>query len=271
MFVIGGVQKTTLVDFPRKVAAIVFTQGCNFRCGYCHNPDLLEIKQICPPELYKGNRRGTSSVTRYAQVQSAQIVSESFTKEKFLSFLQTRINKLDGVVITGGEPTLQSGLYDFIKEIKQMNFDVKLDTNGTNPQIIEHLIKDNLLDYIAMDIKAPLEKYPQIVNIVSRSEGEGVRERVNFVLNNIQKSIKIIMQSNVDYEFRTTVLKSQLSYEDFDQIGQMIKGAKRYYLQKFVSSEIFDKNLLNEQTYTNEEFKTICQNLKKYVAFADYR
>ena len=152
-----------------------------------------------------------------------------------------------------------------------MGFEVKLDTNGTNPQIIKHLIKDNLLDYIAMDIKAPLEKYPQIVNIVSLSEGEGVRERVNFVLNNIQKSIALIMQSKIDYEFRTTVLKSQLSYDDFDQIGQMIKGAKRYYLQKFVPSEILDKKFLNEQTYTNEEFKTICENLKKYIEFVAYR
>ena len=246
LFIIGGIQKTTLVDFPSKVAAIVFTQGCNFRCGYCHNPSLISKSHF-------------------------ELDSESFTKEKFFSFLKNRIGKLDGVVITGGEPTLQSGLYDFIKEIKQMNFEVKLDTNGTNPQIIERLIKDNLLDYIAMDIKAPIEKYPQIVNIVSLFEGEGVRERVNFVLNNIQKSIALIMQSKIDYEFRTTVLKSQLSYEDFDQIGQMIKGAKRYYLQKFVPSEILDKKLLNEQTYTNEEFKTICQNLKKYIEFVNYR
>ena len=150
MFVIGGVQKTSLVDFPHRVAAVVFTQGCNFRCGYCHNPLLLP----------KSN---------------SELDSESFTKEKFFAFLKTRIGKLDGIVITGGEPTLQSGLYDFIKEIKQMGFDIKLDTNGTNPKIVEKLLSDNLLDYIAMDIKAPLEKYPQIINIASLSEGEGVR------------------------------------------------------------------------------------------------
>ena len=242
MFIIGGIQKTSLVDFPSKVAAIVFTQGCNFRCGYCHNPEILDFKK-------KGN----------------------YKTEEFIEFLKSRTGKLDGVVITGGEPTLQSGLYDFIKEIKRMGFEVKLDTNGTNPQIIEHLIKDNLLDYIAMDIKAPLEKYPQIVNIVSLSEGEGVRERVNFVLNNIQKSIALIMQSKIDYEFRTTVLKSQLSYDDFDQIGQMIEGAKKYYLQKFVPAEILDKKLVTEVTYSNEEFKTICENLKKYIEFVDYR
>ena len=246
MFVIGGIQKTTLVDFPNKVAAIVFTQGCNFRCGYCHNSSLLSKSH-------------------------SELDSESFTKEKFFAFLKTRIGKLDGVVITGGEPTLQSGLYDFIKEIKQMGFEVKLDTNGTNHDVVERLINDNLLDYIAMDIKAPLEKYPQIINIASLSKGEGVRERVDFLLNSIQKSINLIKNSKIDYEFRTTVIKSQLSFDDFEKIGQMIKGAKRYYLQKFVSSEILDKNLKNAQTYTDQEFKTLCQNLTKYVDYADYR
>ena len=233
MFIIGGIQKTTLVDFPGKVAAIVFTQGCNFRCGYCHNPSLISKSHF-------------------------ELDSESFTKEKFFSFLKNRIGKLDGVVITGGEPTLQSGLYDFIKEIKQMNFEVKLDTNGTNPQIIEQLIKDNLLDYIAMDIKAPLEKYDLITC-------------VNTNKDDILKTIELIKNSKVDYEFRTTVLKSQLSYDDFNQIGQIIKGAKRYYLQKFVPAEILDKKLVTEVTYSNEEFKTICENLKKYIEFVDYR
>ena len=265
MFIIGGIQKTTLVDFPGKVAAIVFTQGCNFRCGYCHNPSLLAYPSL------EGGLKSVISGWGINSKTHLHLTSKGESAKDFFSFLQTRIGKLDGVVITGGEPTLQSGLYDFIKKIKQMGFEVKLDTNGTNPQIIKHLIKDNLLDYIAMDIKAPLEKYPQIVNIVSLSEGEGVRERVNFVLNNIQKSIALIMQSKIDYEFRTTVLKSQLSYDDFDQIGQMIKGAKIYYLQKFVPAEILDKKFLNEQTYTNEEFKTICQNLKKYIEFVDYR
>ena len=233
MFIIGGIQKTTLVDFPGKVAAIVFTQGCNFRCGYCHNPSLISKSHF-------------------------ELDSESFTKEKFFSFLKNRIGKLDGVVITGGEPTLQSGLYDFIKEIKQMGFEVKLDTNGTNPQIIEQLIKDNLLDYIAMDIKAPIEKYDLITC-------------VNTNKDDILKTIELIKNSKVDYEFRTTVLKSQLSYDDFNQIGQIIKGAKRYYLQKFVPAEILDKKLVTEVTYSNEEFKTICENLKKYIEFVDYR
>ena len=223
MFIIGGIQKTTLVDFPEKIAAIVFTQGCNFRCGYCHNPEILDFKQ-------KGNYK---------------------TKE-FIEFLKSRKGKLDGVVITGGEPTLQSGLYGFIKDIKSLNFAVKLDTNGTNPEILEKLIKENLLDYIAMDIKAPAEKYNKITC-------------TNCNLQNIKQSIKLIMNSNTDYEFRTTVLKSQLSFEDFEDIGKMINGAKKYYLQKFVPSKILNNNLLNEKTYSEDEFNEICKNLKKYI------
>ena len=267
MFIIGGIQKTSLIDFPGKIAAVVFTQGCNFRCGYCHNPSLA----VSSPHW-----------------------ENRLSHKDILSFLQTRIGKLDGIVISGGEPTIQSGLYDFIKEIKNMGFLVKLDTNGTNPQVLERLINDNLLDYIAMDIKAPLEKYPQIINIASLSEGlaprhtplpvgEGVivselcehyndgRGFDNKIMNNIIKSIVLIKNSKLDYEFRTTVLKSQLLPYDFEKIGQMIKGAKRYYLQKFVPANILDKNLIKEQTYTDTEFKTICHNLKKYVEFVDYR
>jgi len=229
LFLIGGIQKTTLLDFPEKIASIVFTQGCNFRCGYCHNPDLLDFKQ-----------------------------KENFNTEDFFKFLKTRIGKLDGVVITGGEPTIQSGLYDFIKEIKNLGFAVKLDTNGTNPTILEKLINDNLLDYIAMDIKAPLEKYSEITGTKVNPE-------------NILKSIGLIINSLVDYEFRTTVIKTQLSFDDFDKIGQLISSAKRYYLQKFVSSNIYDKNLMTLKTYTSEEFKEICKNLEKYIRYVSFR
>ena len=229
MFKIGGIQKTTLLDFPQKIAAIVFTQGCNFRCGYCHNPELLEF----------------SSKTEY-------------TTSDFFEFLSTRKGKLDGVVITGGEPTVQSGLYEFIEKIKSSGFDVKLDTNGTNPDIIEKLLDDNLLDYIAMDIKSPLEKYSQIV-------GNSVNT------DNIKKSIELIINSEIDYEFRTTVLKPQLSLDDFTKIGEMLKGAKKYYLQKFIPSKIYDNTLSGFETYTDGEFKSVCEMLKGYISFVDYR
>lgn len=226
---IGGFQKTTLLDYPEKIAALVFTQGCNFRCGYCHNPELL-------------------------QAGHCKFISESY----IFNFLKTRQGKLDGVVITGGEPTLQDGLYDFIKRIKELNFSVKLDTNGTNPNILERLINDRMLDYIAMDIKAPFEKYENITNTKVNKEA-------------VRKSIKLIMESSINYEFRTTVIKSQLSFKDFEKIGKLIQGAKKYYLQKFVPSKIFDDKLKYEKSYTDEEFMLICGNLMKFVNIVEFR
>lgn len=230
MFIINGLQKSTLIDFPKKIASIVFSQGCNFRCGYCHNPELLSLN-----------------------IPSTQIQTQ-----EVLDFLKTREGKLDGVVITGGEPTLQTGLYDFIKEIKSMNFLIKLDSNGTNPKILEKLFDENLLDYVAMDIKAPLEKYSEITNVKVNTE-------------NIKKSISLIMNSGVDYEFRTTVIKSQLSFDDFENIGKLLNGAKRYYLQKFVASKIYDEKLKEETTYSNEEFSQLCGILRKYIKEVNFR
>ena len=229
LFKIAGIQKTTLLDYPTKVAAIVFTQGCNFRCGYCHNPELLDLNK-----------------------------DTDFLIKDFIDFLKTRQGKLDGVVISGGEPTLQSGLYDFIKEVKQLDFAVKLDTNGTNPKILEKLLDKQLIDYVAMDIKAPLERYSKIVGS-------------NVNINNIKTSMDLIINGSVDYEFRTTVLKSQLEFEDFDKIGQLIDGAKLYYLQKFVPNKIYDKSLSLDKTYSDEEFQEICYNLKKYIKTVSYR
>lgn len=215
--IIGGLQKTSLLDFPEKIAAIVFTMGCNFRCGYCHNPELIN---------------GEAKI------------------EEVFEFLKTRQGKLDGVVITGGEPCLQKDLPEFIKQVKELGFAVKLDTNGSFPEMLEKVLPN--LDYVAMDIKAPLEKYSRIVN-------------VDIDTSKILKSIEILKNGGVDYEFRTTVVKSQLSFEDFEKIGQLIQGAPRYYLQKFVASKILDKSLENEKTYSTEEFERIIDILKSYV------
>lgn len=215
--IIGGLQKTSLLDFPEKIAAIVFTMGCNFRCGYCHNPELIN---------------GEAKI------------------EEVFEFLKTRQGKLDGVVITGGEPCLQKDLPEFIKQVKELGFAVKLDTNGSFPEMLEKVLPD--LDYVAMDIKAPLEKYSQIVN-------------VDVDTSKIMKSIEILKNGGVDYEFRTTVVKSQLSFEDFEKIGQLIQGAPRYYLQRFEASKILDKSLENEKTYSTEEFERIIDILKPYV------
>lgn len=215
--IIGGLQKTSLLDFPEKIAAIVFTMGCNFRCGYCHNPELIN---------------GEAKI------------------EEVFEFLKTRQGKLDGVVITGGEPCLQKDLPEFIKQVKELGFAVKLDTNGSFPEMLEKVLPD--LDYVAMDIKAPLEKYSQIVN-------------VDVDTSKILKSIEVLKNGGVDYEFRTTVVKSQLSFEDFEKIGQLIQGAPRYYLQRFEASKILDKGLENEKTYSTEEFERIIDILKPYV------
>lgn len=225
---IAGLQKSSLIDYPEKIACIVFTQGCNFKCGYCHNPELFEKREPL------------------------------ISSEAFFEFLKTRQNKLDGVVITGGEPTLQKDLKEFIFEIKKLGFLVKLDSNGTNPDSIEKLLNEKLIDYIAMDIKAPLNKYKEIINT-------NVNEK------NIQKSIKLIINSDLDYEFRTTVVKSQLNYEDFEEIGKLINCAKKYYLQKFIPSKILDNNLLTEKTYSDEEFEKIKQILSKYIQKVEIR
>lgn len=229
-FAIGGLKKSSLLDYPEKISAIVFTKGCDFRCGYCHNPGLL-------------------------------IKSEdgSVSTESFFDFLKTRINKLDGVVITGGEPTLQPDLKLFIERIKELSFLVKLDTNGAHPQVIEDLLENNLIDYIAMDIKAPLNKYPQIINTA-------------IDISKIAKSIDIIMNSGIDYEFRTTVISSQLSFEDFVQIAQNIKGAKKYFLQKFIArTDIYDNSLKQENTYSDLEFQNIISILKKSIEKVELR
>lgn len=218
---IGGFQKTSLIDFPKKIAAIVFTQGCNFRCHYCHNPELVtECNKIADEKL-------------------------------ILDFLDTRKGKLDGVVITGGEPSLQKDLTDFIFKVKEKGFEVKLDTNGSNPDVIVDLTEKNLLDYIAMDIKAPLSKYQDIVDCAVD------------VLQ-IKDSVDFIKNCGVDYEFRTTTVKPLLAVSDFDEIGNIIKNSKRYFLQNFVLSKILDKNFTEAEPFAENETSSAVEILKKY-------
>lgn len=224
---IGGVQKTSLLDYPDKISAIVFTKGCNLRCGYCHNPELIVMTK-----------------------------EPVWTTAGFFEFLNSRKGKLDGVVITGGEPCLQSGLIDFIKRIKEIGFLVKLDTNGTFPETLRLALP--YLDYIAMDIKAPPDKYSEIT-------------RVNINIKDIEKSINLIMSSNIDYEFRTTVVKEQLTFEDFDKIGDFIIGAEKYYLQKFVPSKTLDKNLMTASTYSDSDFEYILNILRPKIKNVFYR
>jgi len=221
---IGGFQKFSLIDYPEKICSIVFTQGCNFRCGYCHNPELVK------PEKFEN----------------------PISEKDFFSFLDKRREKLEAVVITGGEPTLQKDLIPFIKKIKSMGYLVKLDSNGSNPKILKNIFKLKIIDYIAMDIKAPLKKYFKIIN-------------ADIDTKNIQKSIKQIMNSKIDYEFRTTIVRDQLFLDDFEKIGKLIKGAKLYALQKFIPTKTNDLNFLKKQTYSDKEFENIKKMMQKYV------
>lgn len=220
--IIGGFQKTSLIEYPGKISAIVFTQGCNFRCGYCHNPELIKT--------------GDSSIE----------------ESSVFDFLKSRIGKLDAIVITGGEPTLQKGLIAFIKRVKEMGYLIKLDTNGTSPETILSLLEEKLIDYVAMDIKAPLNRYGDIVN--TQTNPDLILQSVNLILN-----------SNIGYEFRTTVVKSQLDIKDFEEIGKTIKGAKNYYLQEFIPSKTLNPEFLNEKSYSKEDFEEIKNLLNQYI------
>ncbi len=221
---IAGLQKSSLVDYPSKIAAVVFTLGCNFRCPYCHNPNIL----------------------------TAVSTNKLFDEAAVFDFLKTRKGKIDAVVVSGGEPTLQKDLGDFFKKLKELGFLTKLDTNGSSPKILEYLVKEELLDYVAMDIKAPIEKYKEIA-------------RVNIDTNNILKSIGILKNSKIGYEFRTTTVKSQLSFEDFENIGKMLCCTENYYLQKFKPDITLNPDFAKEKTYTDEEFLKIKTMLLKYI------
>jgi len=212
---IGGFQKLTLVDYPAKLAASVFTQGCNFRCGYCHNPELVL------PSMF-------------------QVPIEA---EMVLSYLNERRGKLEGVVITGGEPTIQKGLTNFVLQIKNMGFAVKLDTNGSHPDILASLIELKLIDYIAMDIKSSLARYKDITG----SDG---------IVLKILESVELIINSGIPYQFRTTLVKEYCSHEDLRDIQQLIGKAKHYVLQPFVLPQKrvdFREVLLSQYTHAEME------------------
>ena len=221
---IGGLQKFSLIDYPGKICAIVFTQGCNFKCPYCHNPELIDPKLFLP----------------------------TIPEEKIFSFLKKRQGKLDAVEITGGEPTLQPDLIDFIKKIKRLGFLVKLDSNGSNPEILKKIIQLKIVDYLALDVKAPLERYQEITDS-------------NIDPNKIRKTIKLIINSGLDYEFRTTVVKSLLNKKDIEKIGKLIQGAKLYILQKFIATKLLNPKLLKGTGYSDQEFEKLKDIAKHYV------
>ncbi len=199
---IGGFMKLTLLDYPNHVAAIIFTQGCNFKCPYCHNSSLI---------------KNTSN----------NLISE----EEIFDYLEKRKNVLDGVSISGGEPLIQKDLKEFIKKVKKLGYDIKLDTNGSMPSVLKELINEKLIDYVAMDIKASLDKYPLVTG-------------VNYNLDKLKESIKIIEESKMEYEFRTTVIKEIHTTEDIKKILSLINKKSPYYIQNFnINESVINKNL----------------------------
>jgi pyruvate formate lyase activating enzyme len=223
---IAGFQKLTLLDYPDKIAALLFTQGCNFSCGYCHNADMI------PPCLTRA-------------------FNPELEEENVLKFLSRRIGLLDGVVISGGEPTMQKDLSEFMKKIKAMGFLIKLDSNGSHPDILRNLVDQDLIDYFAMDIKYPLEKYTRYMPQVDAEK--------------IQESALFIMDSGIDYEFRSTILPAHHARQDIHKMGEIIDGAKRWYLQNFRSGRTLSPRLREARSFTKDELKHLENIAKNYA------
>lgn len=226
--VIHGINKTTLLDFPEHLACTVFTGHCNFRCPFCHNGELV----VCP--------------------ETEPVIPE----EDFFDFLTVRRNRLEGVAITGGEPTVNSDLRDFIKKIKDRDLLVKLDTNGTNPTILKELIDEGLLDYVAMDIKSSRQNYGSAAGLD------------NFDIKPIEDSVSILMSSNIPYEFRTTVCRELHNEDTFRDIAGWLKGASSYYLQSYRGGNTILADLLPDKfasLYPNGFSPYTPEEMKKYA------
>ena len=223
-----GFQKVSLIDYPGKICAIVFTGGCNFRCPYCHNPELV-INYDKLPDI---------------------------SEEKILSFMQKRKGLLDGLEITGGEPTILPDLPNFMERVKKLGFLVKLDTNGTNPDMVKEIIKNNLVDYIAMDIKTTPERYKEVI-------------RVKIDTSKIKDSVCIIMQAasdgKIDYEFRTTIFPEFFGEEDAKKIGKWLKGAYRYILQKPRTGKMLNEKFKPIKFYTDSELINLAKFLPNCI------
>lgn len=228
---IAGYEKMSLVDYDGKVATTVFTAGCNFKCAFCHNSSLV-ISNGGFPE-----------------------VSDS----EFFSYLEKRRGILDGVCISGGEPTLQPDLPSFCEKIKALGYAIKLDTNGTSPDVVKFLHKNGLCDYFAMDIKSAKQDYSLITRIP------------NFNIKNIEKTVEYFLTSNVDYEFRTTLIKEFHNLESMKQIGEWIKNANKYFLQKFVDGKnCIEQGLTGVDEILAQSFKALLSEFVKNTQLRGY-
>lgn len=215
------------MDYPGRIASVVFTQGCNFKCPYCHNPELIAAT------------KGSFDVN---------IILSHFRKNRLL---------LDGVVITGGEPTVQTGLPNFMRQIKELGLDIKLDTNGTNPQMLKILLREGLVDYSAIDIKSAL-----FLSSYSLNSGINASDKI---LNNIKESINLVIESGIEHEFRTTVCKELISISDIDTIINNIEGSQQYYLQQYRPFDTDKEEKCTFSAYPINELENIIQRKKSNI------
>ncbi len=228
---IGGLQKLTLIDYPGKVAATVFSIGCNFRCPYCHNPEL-----VIPEKIKK---------------------HPEIKQEDFFKFLDKRKDLLEGVCITGGEPTIHQDLPEFIGEIKKRGFLVKLDTNGSNYRMLKQLIERKLIDFVAMDVKTSFAKYEKL------KAGDKVPE--------IKKSIELIKNKISEYEFRITIVPGIVDQEDVRKIGKVLAGAKKFVIQQFKPGKTLDPAFEDIQPYPSQDIQKMVNILEADIKNVELR
>ena len=222
---IRGIQKSSFSDYPDKISIVLFVAGCNFRCGFCHNPELVYNRKNLP----------------------------KYSDQEILDYLNKRKKILEAVVISGGEPTIYKKLPVFIKKLKNIGFLIKLDTNGTNPAMLKQLINDKVIDYLAMDLKGPLAKYQLIT-----------KNNLNF--KNITTSIDLIINSQLPYEFRSTVLPYFHQEEDIINMAKLITGADLYYLQSFVPrDDLVNKKLIKEKGFSKTDLREIAKKCQQFV------
>ncbi len=233
---IGGLQKTTLIDFPGRVACTVFTVGCNFRCPFCHNKDLVTLDNFRKSGL------------------------ERMSEQSFFEFLDKRKKILDGVCITGGEPTLWQDLYSICQKIKDLGLEVKLDSNGSNPKILKRLIDKKLIDFIAMDVKTAFGDYAKAILKFKTKNAK--------LITNIKRSIRLILKSRVEYEFRTTVVPGIHSQKNLVKLAKQLKTFNPqiiWVLQKFRPQNCLDPQYLKIKSYSDQQIDDMLKAIRKIL------
>lgn len=223
--IISGLQKLTLIDYPGKLACTVFFSGCSFRCPWCYNPELVLIEKK---------------------------EEDKITEKEFFDFLRERKDLLEGVVLGGGEPTINPELIKFCKKIKTTGYSIKLDTNGSNFEMLKNLINKNLIDYVALDVKAPKEKYLKIIGMEAQFSGLKSNFWKERIIKNVEKSINLLKEGKIDYEFRTTVIPTLLEKKDILKIVRWIRPDKKYFLQNFRPEKTIDPKFEKIKPYSEE-------------------